>query len=198
MKLSSPPQQYDNNFIMTHASSVSASQRFIYFLDAIAEYTGTSTAWLTGLMVVVTCTVVTLRHVFSIGSVALQESVTYMHALVFMLGAAYTLKHGEHVRVDIFYRKLSLRTRAWVDVLGSLVFTLPLMIFIGWGSLDFVRESWRIYEGSTDSGGLAGVYLLKTLLPLMAISLSLQALAEMLRNLLVLMNITPVPEDASC
>jgi TRAP-type mannitol/chloroaromatic compound transport system permease small subunit len=194
---SSPPQQYDNNF-MNYAPPVSAAQRLVYFLDAIAEYTGTTTAWLTGVMVVVTCTVVTLRHVFSIGSIGLQESVTYMHALVFMLGAAYTLKNGEHVRVDIFYRKLSIRARAWVDVLGSLVFTLPLMIFIGWGSWDFVRESWRIAEGSTDSGGLGGVFLLKSLLPLMALSVSLQALAELLRNLLVLMNITPALEDASC
>jgi TRAP-type mannitol/chloroaromatic compound transport system permease small subunit len=179
-------------------ASNSLAQRSIRCLDSIAEYTGTTTAWLTGIMVLIACTVVTLRHVFAIGSVALQESVTYMHALVFMLGAAYALKTGDHVRVDIFYRKFSARGRAWVDVLGSLLFTLPLMIFIGWGSLDFVRESWRIGEGSTDSGGLGGVYLLKSLLPLMALSLSLQATAEMLRSLLVLMNITPAQEEASC
>lgn len=172
--------------------------RIVRSLDAIAEFTGTTTAWLTGVMVVVTCIVVTLRHLFGIGSVALQESVTYMHAAVFMLGAAYALKTGDHVRVDIFFRKFSAHKRAWVEVLGSLLFTLPVMIFIGWGSLDFVRESWRIGEGSTDSGGLAGVYLLKTLLPLMAISVSLQAIAELLRNLLVLMNITPAVEESSC
>ncbi len=72
------------------------------------------------------------------------------------------------------------------------------MIFIGWGSMEFVSESWRIGEGSTDSGGLGGVYLLKSLLPLMALSVSLQAIAEMLRSLLVLMNITPAQEEASC
>ncbi len=189
---------YDNNFIMIHSPDISPAQQFVRALDSIAEYTGTTTAWLTGIMVLVACTVVTLRHVFGIGSVALQESVTYMHALVFMLGAAYTLKNGEHVRVDIVYRKLSLRARAWVEVLGSLLFTLPLMIFIGWGSWDFVQESWRIREGSTDSGGLGGVYLLKSLLPFMAVSVSLQAIAELLRNLLVLMNLTPAQEEASC
>ncbi|HTF97627.1 MAG TPA: TRAP transporter small permease subunit [Cellvibrio sp.] len=173
----------------------SFASRSILLLDSIAEYTGATTAWLTGIMVLIACLVVTLRHVFDIGSVALQESVTYMHAMVFMLGAAYALKSGDHVRVDIFYRTFSARSRAWVDVLGSLLFTLPLMIFIGWGSLEFVKESWRIGEASTDSGGLGGVYLLKSLLPAMALSVSLQALAEMARSLLVLMNITPAMED---
>ncbi len=182
---------------MTPTTS-SPPDQIIRFLDSIAEYTGTTTAWLTGIMVLIACIVVTLRHLFGIGSVALQESVTYMHAMVFMLGAAYALKTGDHVRVDIFYRTFSARKRAWVEVLGSLLFTLPLMGFIGWGSVDFVRESWRIGEGSTDSGGLGGVYLLKGLLPVMAFSVSLQAIAELLRNLLVLMNITPVMEQSSC
>lgn len=175
----------------------------VRWLDAIAEFTGTTTAWLTGIMVIIACIVVGLRHVFDIGSIALQESVTYMHAAVFMLGAAYTLKNDGHVRVDIVHKKMSPRARAWVEVLGSLLFTLPLMIFIGWGSLEFVQESWRIGEGSTDSGGIGGVYLLKSLLPLMALSVSLQAIAELLRSLLVLMNVTPAngvdaQEQASC
>lgn len=178
-----------------------SSFALVRWLDAIAEFTGNSTAWLTGIMVLIACIVVGLRHLFGIGSIALQESVTYMHAMVFMLGAGYTLKRGGHVRVDILYRRFSARKRAWVDVLGSLLLTLPLMIFIGWGSWEFVQESWRINEGSTDSGGIGGVYLLKSLLPLMALSLSLQALAELLRSLLVLMNVTPEnneQEHASC
>lgn len=138
-------------------------------------------------MVIITCIVVVLRHVFSIGSIALQESVTYMHALVFMMGAAYALKTGDHVRVDIMYRRFSAQTRAWIDALGSLLFALPVMLFIGFGSWDFVKESWRISEGSNDSGGLAGVYLLKSLLLVMAFCVSVQAIAELLRNLMVLM-----------
>jgi TRAP-type mannitol/chloroaromatic compound transport system permease small subunit len=180
----------------THTPALPNS--FIRWLDAIAEFTGTTTAWLTALMVIIACIVVGLRHLFDIGSIALQESVTYMHAAVFMLGAAYTLKNDGHVRVDIVHKKMSPQTRAWVEVLGSLLFTLPLMIFIGWGSWEFVQESWRINEGSTDSGGMGGVYVLKSLLPLMALSVSLQAIAELLRNLLVLMNIAPAAERASC
>lgn len=183
---------------MTHTHTPGFPNSLVRWLDAIAEVTGNTTAWLTGIMVLIACIVVGLRHVFDIGSIALQESVTYMHAAVFMLGTAYTLKNDGHVRVDIVHKKMSPRTRAWVEVLGSLLFTLPLMIFIGWGSVEFVHESWRVNEGSTDSGGIGGVYLLKTLLPIMAVSVSLQALAELLRSLLVLMNITPVAERASC
>lgn len=179
------------------SSSVPAP-RVLAWLDAIAQYTGASTAWLTGIMVLVTALVVVLRHLLDIGSVALQESVTYMHAAVFMLGAAYTLKQDGHVRVDIVHKTLSPAARAWVEVLGSLLFTLPVMLFIGWSSLEFVSESWRIGEGSTDSGGLGGVYLLKTLIPLMALSVSLQALAELLRNLWRLMNIPAQEQPHVC
>lgn len=158
-------------------------------LDAIAEFTGTSTAWLTLAMVLITSWVVLMRHAFGIGSIALQESVIYMHAAVFMLGSAYTLKRGGHVRVDIFHRRYSREGNAWIEILGGLLFTIPLMVFIGVSSWDFVAESWRIREASTDSGGLAWVYWLKALLPLMAVSVGLQACADVLRHLLVLMNI---------
>ncbi len=183
---------------MNHPATAAAPRSLITLLDNITEFTGTTTAWLTGIMVLIASIVVGLRHLFGIGSIGLQESVTYMHAAVFMLGAAYTLKHDGHVRVDILHKKMSVQARAWIEVLGSLLFTLPVMIFIGWGSVDFVRESWRIYEGSTDSGGIGGVYLLKTLLPVMALSVSLQAIAELLRNLFVLMNIAPHTENSSC
>jgi TRAP-type mannitol/chloroaromatic compound transport system permease small subunit len=179
-------------------SHTTTTPRVVHWLDTIAEITGTTTAWLTVIMVVIACLVVGLRHLFDIGSIVLQESVTYMHAAVFMLGTAFTLKRGGHVRVDIIYRRYQPRTRAWVDALGSLLFTLPLMLFIGIGSVEFVSESWRINEGSQDSGGIGGVYLLKTLLPVMALSVSLQAIAEVLRNLSVLMNIAPAKEGASC
>lgn len=184
--------------MLTEKDHSSSPPFIVRALDYIAEVTGTTTAWLTAIMVIIACIVVGLRHLFDIGSIALQESVTYMHAAVFMLGTAFTLKRGGHVRVDILYRRYQPRTRAWVDALGSLLFTLPLMLFIGFGSVEFVCESWRIGEGSQDSGGIGGVYLLKTLLPVMAISVSLQAIAELLRNLLVLMNVTPAVEHASC
>lgn len=159
-------------------------------LDTVTEWLGRTTAWLAPLMVLATCAVVLLRYGLGQGSVALQESVIYMHAALFMLGAGYALKHHRQVRVDILYRRFSPEGRAWVDALGGLLFLIPLAVFIGWISQDFVRSAWRIREMSADSGGLPWVYLLKTLIPLLALSLLLQAVAEVLRNLLRLMGYT--------
>lgn len=171
-------------------------QRLVRLLDGITLFIGRSIAWLTVMMVVATCVVVILRRGFDIGSIALQESVTYMHAAVFLLAAGYTLKRDGHVRVDILYRRFSMRRRAWIDSLGCLIFLLPVAIFTGFISREFVASSWAIREGSTDSGGLGAVYLLKSLIPLMAITLSLQACAELLRNLLLLMGVTSKAGEA--
>ncbi|HYQ70919.1 MAG TPA: TRAP transporter small permease subunit [Gammaproteobacteria bacterium] len=155
-------------------------------LDRIAEITGRSIAWLTLGMVLITFAVVVLRYGLQIGSIALQESVTYLHALVFMLGAAYTLKHDGHVRVDIFYQKASPRTRAWTNLLGTLLLLFPTCIFIFVSSLDYVAAAWSIQEGSRETGGLDGVFLLKTLIPLMALLLLLQGCSLALRSALVI------------
>ena len=153
-------------------------------LDSIAEFTGRVVSWLTLAMVLVTLAVVILRYLFDIGSIALQESVTYLHAMVFMLGAAYTLRHDEHVRVDIFYQQRSMRVRAWVNLLGTVFLLIPVCVFIFVSSLDYVSTAWSIREGSREAGGLDGVYLLKTIIPLMAGLLLLQGCAVALRSLL--------------
>ena len=156
-------------------------------LDQLSEWTGRSIAWLTLGMVIVTFTVVVLRYLFNIGWIAMQESVTYMHALVFMLGAAYTLRHDGHVRVDIFYQKFGPRGRAWVDLFGTLLLLMPVTLFITWISWEYVASSWALQEGSRETGGLPGVYLLKTAIPLMAVLMVLQGTSLALRSLLVLL-----------
>jgi TRAP-type mannitol/chloroaromatic compound transport system permease small subunit len=155
-------------------------------LDRLAETTGRLLAWLTLAMVLTTATIVILRYLFNSGSIALQESVTYLHATVFMLGAAYTLKHDAHVRVDIIYQKLTPRGRAWVDLLGTLLLLFPVCLFMLYSSLDYVASSWAIQEGSREAGGLDGVYLLKTAMPVMAILLLLQGCSMLLRNILLI------------
>lgn len=137
-------------------------------------------------MVLVTALVVALRYGFGIGSVALQESVTYLHCAVFMLGAAMTLERGGHVRVDILYRGWPLRRRALVDAAGSLLLLIPFAIFTLVVSWDYVLQSWLIREGSPEASGLPGVFLLKTLIPLMALLLLLQGIADAVRNVLIL------------
>ncbi|HIG42159.1 MAG TPA: TRAP transporter small permease subunit [Gammaproteobacteria bacterium] len=134
-------------------------------------------------MMLLTCIVVAARYLFNVGATSIQETVIYLHGIVFMLGIAYTLRQSGHVSVDIVYQRLSLKTRAVVNLFGTLVFLFPVAIFLIWTSLDYVSFSWSLKEGSPEPGGLPFVYLLKTLIPVMAILLLLQGIAELLRNL---------------
>lgn len=155
----------------------------IRVLDRFTEIVGRAVAFLLILMMVVTCAVVLMRYLFQSGNIIfLQESVSYMHAATFMLGAAWTLKQNGHVRVDIFYRRMRPVTRAWVDALGILLFLLPFSVFLLFTSFDFVGRSWSIREASGDAGGIPYVYVLKTLIPTMCVLLILQGVAELLRN----------------
>lgn len=158
----------------------------VHYIDAFTERSGQLLAWLALGMALMTTLVVVLRYGFNIGSIAAQESVTYMHGSLFLLGAAYALKSGAHVRVDIFYRGFSGRTKAWVNSVGGIVFLLPLCIFILMSSWDYAGESWSMFETSAEPGGIPAVFLLKSLVPLMAITLALQGIAEILRNALIL------------
>lgn len=153
------------------------------FLDAFSIRVGHAVSWLTLLMVLVTFVIVVLRYVFGTGLIWLQESVTWMHAAVFMLGAAYTLQREEHVRVDIFYRKMSEQQRAWVNLLGVLVFIFPMCAFFVYQSIDYVAVSWSLREVSRNSGGLfyPAVPLLKSVLVIMPVAVALQGLALLLR-----------------
>ncbi|MFT5693006.1 MAG: TRAP-type mannitol/chloroaromatic compound transport system permease small subunit [Oceanicoccus sp.] len=157
-----------------------------YSIDTLTDISGRLLLWLTLLMMAVVCIVVTLRYVFQIGSIGLQEFAIYLHGSVFMLGAAYTLKENAHVRVDIFYRNFSKRGQAWINSLGGIIFLLPLCVYIFVISWAFVAQSWEILEVSPEPGGIPAVFLLKTLIPGLAISLGLQAVAEILRNALIL------------
>ena len=151
-------------------------------IDLLNDCVGRTVAWLTFAMVIVTCGVVLARYLFGAGSIALQESVMYMHGSVFMLAIAFTLKEKAHVRVDVLHEKLSVQTRALIDMFGILLFLMPVSIFIFWTSLDYVSFSWSLLESSSQPGGLPGVYLLKTLIPAMAGLLFLQGIAEFLRS----------------
>ncbi|MBL4781395.1 MAG: TRAP transporter small permease subunit [Porticoccaceae bacterium] len=152
-------------------------------IDTFTKLCGKLTAWATLTMMLCTCFVVVARYLFGSGSIALQETVIYLHAFTFMLGTAFTLQRGGHVRVDIFYRNFTARRRALVDACGAVFFLLPTCALIFWLSLDYVGNSWAIYERSAESAGLPWVYLLKTLLLIMPTVLLLQGLAELLKSL---------------
>ena len=154
-------------------------------LDRLSIQIGKASAWLTLFMVLVTFVIVVMRYVFDAGLIWLQESVVWMHAFVFMVGAAYTLQAEEHVRVDIFYRNMSPGRRAWVDLLGVVVFLLPLCLFLGFKAWDFVAVSWRLQEASRESGGLPYplIPMLKSILLLMPLTLGLQGISLFMRSL---------------
>ena len=153
-------------------------------LDGISIITGQVAAWLTLLMVAVTFVIVILRYVFDSGFIWLQESLTWMHAAVFMLGAAYTLQQDEHVRVDVFYRSMSEARRAWVNIIGVLIFVFPLCGYLFFESIDYVGRAWSIKEISRDTGGLPypAIPLLKSILLVMPLAVCLQGLSLLLRS----------------
>ncbi|MBN2887083.1 MAG: TRAP transporter small permease subunit [Chromatiaceae bacterium] len=166
--------------------------------DVWVRRLGEAVAWFSLAMVLVTFAVVVLRYVFDLGWIALQESVTYMHGALFMLGIAYTLKRDGHVRVDIFYQRLSRRARAWIDLGGTLLLLLPVAMLILWYGWDYVAESWRVREASREAGGLPGVYLLKSLILLMPLLLLVQGLALAARNALFLAGVErALPDETS-
>jgi len=157
--------------------------------EALNRRMGETVAWLALAMVVIAAAVALLRYLFGLNWVALQESVTYLHALLFMLTAGYALQRNAHVRVDIFYQCYSLRTRAWINLFGALCLLAPVCLLLLSASWNYVVHSWAIGERSPETGGLPGVWLLKTLLLALPILLLLQGLAGALRDALFLAGI---------
>lgn len=154
----------------------------VRLIDSGNALLGRACAWLTLFLVLATAAVVVLRYGFGIGATALQETVMYGHALVFMGAAAWTLQRNGHVRVDIFQQRFSPRTKLLIELLGNLFFLLPVCLFLGWASWDYVGNAWATLEGSGESGGLPFVYLQKSIILLLVISLVLQSLAEIIRH----------------
>jgi TRAP-type mannitol/chloroaromatic compound transport system permease small subunit len=129
-----------------------------------------------------------LRYFFSIGSISIQELIMYFHASIFMLGISYTYKENSHVKIDIFYNKLSEKNKTMLSLIGGILLIIPFAIFIIFISFDMVSSSWSIFEGSSEAGGLDLVFILKSLIPLSGFLILLQALSELFKNLQILKN----------
>jgi TRAP-type mannitol/chloroaromatic compound transport system permease small subunit len=158
---------------------MSTGRQFFFGIDSLNRTLGYGVAWLTLAMVLFMFAIVVLRYAFGIGPIWLQESVTWMHAVVFMLGGAYTMQRDEHVRVDIFYRGMSPAGRAWIDILGVVLLLLPFCAFIIYESYAYVSASWAIREGGRDAGGLPYPFvpLLKSILIVMPLLVLLQGVS---------------------
>jgi len=164
----------------------------IRVLDAVNEAAGRVAGALALALVALMFALVVLRDAFGWGSIAAQEAVLWLHGALFLLSLGYALRHNAHVRVDVLSQRWSPRRRAQVEIAGLLLFLLPLCVFMFWMSFDYVAASWSQREGS-NSGGLPGWFLVKTLIPLSATLLFLQALAQGMRALAVLRGEQPPP-----
>ena len=151
-------------------------------IERFIEAIGRAAAWLNLGMVAIACAVVVLRYAFDSGSIFLQESVVYLHGFAFLCGLSYALKHDAHVRVDVLYARLSPRGRMRVDLLGHTLLLMPLCVTVVITSWPYVAQSWAVLEGSSEVAGVPAVFALKTMLPVAAALLFLQALAKSLQE----------------
>jgi TRAP-type mannitol/chloroaromatic compound transport system permease small subunit len=155
-------------------------------IDRLTTAIGRAVAWLALVVVLLRFALVVARYLFGLGSIWLSEAVIYAHATLFMLAAAWTLRAGGHVRVDIFYADAGPRTKATVDLIGALLLLLPFALTLIVLSLPYTARSWAILERSQEASGLPLLFLLKTLIPLFALLMALQGVAQAIRALAVL------------
>ncbi|HHK60368.1 MAG TPA: TRAP transporter small permease subunit [Desulfobacterales bacterium] len=162
---------------------------WIAWVDGLTERLGRLVSWCAFLLVILVCLDVGLRYLFALSFVAFRELEWHLFALLFLLGAASTLKRDGHVRVDVLYQRLGPRSRAAINVAGCLLFLFPGCYLVIATALPFVQQAWAIREGSPDPGGLPARYLLKGVIPAAFGLLALQGVAFFLRNLCVLFGV---------
>lgn len=159
---------------------------FVNKVDAFNDCVGRGLSWLSLIMAIVMFVIVILRYGFDVGWIWMQESVVYMHGALFMLAAGYTLLKESHVRVDIFYRPLSPTCKAIVDLGGATLLLVPTCLLLLFHGFPYVADSWTVFEGSKEAGGIPAVFLLKTVILLGAVFLGLQGLSQASRSILTL------------
>ncbi len=157
-------------------------------IDRLNEKIGHATAWLTTLLVLLFCYDVLMRYVFNATNVAIFELEWHLFSIIFLVGAGYTLKHDRHVRVDVLYANFSPKKKAYIDLLGCLLFLLPFCFIIFKGAIPYIQLSWRIGEGSSDAGGLPHRYIIKSFMFLGFALLCLQGIALVCKSLLMIFN----------
>lgn len=168
---------------------------YIRYADIFAERTGLVVSWLATLMVAVVFVNVVLRYAFGKGILALQDLSWYLFGFMYWLGAAFTLKHDRHVRVDIFYVNMPPRLKVWVNLLGTIFLLIPWCILGVLISISFVESSFHVLETSPDPGGLPARWLLKATIPLGFIFLLIQGMSMLFTSLLQLRGKLPLPEE---
>jgi TRAP-type mannitol/chloroaromatic compound transport system permease small subunit len=154
------------------------------WIDAINDWIGRGVAWVSLGLVLVVFVDVVMRYLFKTSFVFTQEMEWHLFAFIFLIGAGYTLLHDGHVRVDIFYQRLSPKARAWINLVGVLLFLIPGCLMIIETSLNFVMNAWSILEGSPDPGGIPFRFIVKSTIPVGFTLLLLQGISLGLHSIL--------------
>jgi len=156
-------------------------------IDGINEVIGKITSWAALGLVLVQFGIVMMNYLYSEGIIAVQEGLTYMHSLLFLGAAGYTLLHNGHVRVDIFYSQMNEKKKAYINLIGTFMILFPVLLVIGIYGWPFVLQSWEIKEGSIETSGLHFVYILKSMILLFVASTFIQGISMSIHSLLVIM-----------
>lgn len=165
-------------------------QKISNAIDRLNENIGRGISWLNTLLVVIICYDVTARYLFNTSSAGIVELEWHLFSFIFLLGAAYALLHDRHVRVDVFYQNFSEKKKAWVNLIGTLLFLMPFCIITISTSLKFTANAFAINEGSPDPGGLPARYIVKAAIPLGFCLLLLQAVSLACKSILTLTDTT--------
>ena len=163
-------------------------------IERVNEAVGKAAAWLALFLVLVQFSLVLMRYVFGTGSLFMQESLIYAHAILFMMAAAWTLADDKHVRVDIFYSAAPPRRKAAIDLFGAVFFLLPMCGLLWWVGYPYVARSWSVLEGSRETSGIPAIFLLKTFILLFVVTLALQGIAMAIRSAIAIVR-PPPPGD---
>lgn len=163
-------------------------------IDTLNEVIGRLVLWLVLVASLVSAFNAVSRYLFGLSSNAMLEIQWYMFALIFLFGAGYTLRHDGHVRIDVLYGRFSRRTQAVIDIVGTLLFLLPVSLVILWLSLPMVVESIRIHEVSPDAGGLLR-WPIKLAIPVGFALLSLQGISEIIKRIAFLRGAGPLVQE---
>ncbi|MFP1683305.1 TRAP transporter small permease subunit [Alloalcanivorax sp. C16-1] len=157
-------------------------ERLADLIDRLNDGIGEVLKWAMPVIALICAVVAVLRYGFGVGFPWLSESYIWLNGALFTLGAAYVLRHEGHVRVDVFYNLLSVRGRAWINLLGTLVFLYPMLYFLAVKGWPGIQRSWARLETSPTIGGLPFMYLLKSCLLGFCVLLALQGLSLMIRS----------------
>ena len=160
-------------------------KQFQILIDKLTDNIANGLLYILIALIVLVFYTVFFRYVFNMSYIIIQEIIMYLHALIFMFGISYALKENSHVKIDVLYNTLNKRIQKVISITGLVSFILPTALFIIYISIDMVTQSWVIFEGSSEAGGLNLVFILKSLIPISGVLIFLQGISELIKHIRV-------------